>query len=639
MSTSEKRPIEEQEEVGKASKKVKFSFRFPGRHTNGAANVFQKDIGHRDNSLSLETLFSHTSNSVSFIRPMQLGKTTLISLAEELFSVNSKSNVESDLKYSPGPGDRNNWYVLRLDFGNVCNYSSLNFEDDEGWARSCKISDEKVETHIKQKMIVLLWENPQLRQAFNTVSSGTPIKDQAVDTLLGSLTNAVRLADGRLLFLVDEYDLPIREGLLHLIPHHSVPNLYENVKQKMKATFGSYFAFFRAVRASLENLPYAKIILTGITPIGIKEMTGLMVESLTFKEDMADAVGLGTDDVNKMLDDVHRHVPFGNGERQKAYEIIKERFNNLYFLGGSALYHTALVNQVMNMMLHDPNERKEFLRYGRLPDAISRAQEQVPLSVYRVLENARNLRPVVNKLVSKQELTGHTLNTSLTLEDLLQEEIDIGDYLTLLFHVGVVSATKSHNETGICTTFRITSEAYLENLLQPLLKTLRVSLEALVALTSTDDLYAKGEDILVDFVTSISENSLAKLMRWASSDPSNHILELQFQSGIVSEAHDILKDVAQTTQEDILPQTGKRTDVTFSSASSVVILELKQVASATPPAKAFITKAHEQLAGYVQTRREMEVVGKKRPVAGFVVIMYNDGDKYVVEKLRNDNSS
>ena len=123
-------------------------------------------------------------------------------------------------------------------------------------------------------------------------------------------------------------------------------------------------------------------------------------------------------------------------------------------------------------------------------------------------------------------------------------------------------------------------------------------------------------------------------MAWASSDSQNHILELQLQSHIITEAHDILAGVAQTTQEDRLPGTGKRTDVTFSSPKSVVILELKQVPE-DAPTEAFIAKAHEQLARYVEIRLQMETeTGQHRPVAGFVVIMYNDGASYVVQKLR-----
>lgn len=424
-----------------------------------------------------------------------------------------------------------------------------------------------------------------------------------------------------MLILVDEYDQPVREGLLHLIPDHG-RILYETVVTKIKSLFVSYFAFFRAVKVALEHIDSAKIMLTGIIPIGIKEMSDLALVSLTFEESMADAVGLTETDVRGMLENIHTHAPFEEGELELAFQKIKYHFKNLRFPGGSSLYHTALVNALMNRLLKIPSDRAAFLHGVPLPGSFGR--EPIPSSVFNVLQNARNLRQVANELAERREVKGYELNEDLSLEHLLQEHIDIGDYLTLLVHLlGVVSASSKRNPT-----FTITSDFYRKNLLDPLLRTLRASLDTLTSLTTTEDLYAAGEDILVDFVTSISKNNMARLMSWASSDTQNHILELQFQSHVITEAHDILQGRAQTTQEDILPLTGKRTDVTFSSTTSVVILELKQVQKA--PSPAFITNAHGQLSAYVQTRRAMEAVAKQRPVAGFVVIMCNNGADHVV---------
>jgi hypothetical protein len=270
------------------------------------------------------------------------------------------------------------------------------------------------------------------------------------------------------------------------------------------------------------------------------------------------------------------------------------------------------------------------LQDDNLPKRLGR--EPVPSSVYDVLQNARNLRHVVNMLAEGCEVVDYKLNENLSLEHLLREDIDVSDYLTLLVHVGVASA----KGTTTNPTFTITSDFYRENLLEPLVKTLQASLEMLTSLKTTEELYAQGEEILADFVTSISKNCMARFMYWASSDANNNILELQFQSHVVTEAHDILKGNVQTTQENSLPVTGKRTDVTFSSETCVVILELKQVQDT--PTATFLRKAHEQLSGYIKTRRAMEEVANRRPVAGFVVVMCNDGASYVVEKLSNENS-
>ena len=45
-----------------------------------------------------------------------------------------------------------------------------------------------------------------------------------------------------------------------------------------------------------------------------------------------------------------------------------------------------------------------------------------------------------------------------------------------------------------------------------LLRTLQASVDHLLELESTKDLYNQGEDILVDFVTSISKNNMTRFM-------------------------------------------------------------------------------------------------------------------------------
>ena len=604
---------------------------FPGRHANGAAYVYRKDLCYRDNSLVLETLFNNKHNALCFTRPMQLGKSILFSLANELYSKNQASNVDSDLNYSPSEDDRNKWYVLRLNFGTVVSH---HYPGDD-WEMQCRKLDERTSCVIKMSVVHLLNKrgNEELLQQFRILSEEKKMADLYMPDVITFLTLAIQEVCGRLLILVDEYDQPIREGLLSLIPQHGA-GLYTTVQSKIsKFWYPSYFRFFRAVKAAMDTGNIAlKLWLTGITPIGIKEMCGLNVVHLTFKDSLANAVGLTAGDIERMLDRVDDVVPFQEGEREKTMNFLREQYNNLRFPGGEPLYHTALVNGIMEELMTENSQcRRDFLKSGQLPVGLS--IEPVSSVIFDVLCNARNLRPVVNKLVDGEQVDGYKLNYDLSLEHLLQPTISISDYLTLLVHVGVVSVTTTTTDVRSNVAFRVTTDYYRSNLLKPILITLRASLEKLVSYTSAQDLYRDGEDVLQDFVTSISKNNMARLMAWACSDPDNHILEIQFQTHVVTEAHDVLAGVAQTTQEDILPLTGKRTDVTFSSPTCVVVLDLKQVPNGDPTSD-FIANAHRQLAGYVDVWLQMESAGRKRPVAGFVVIMYNDGASYVVEKLR-----
>jgi hypothetical protein len=180
------------------------------------------------------------------------------------------------------------------------------------------------------------------------------------------------------------------------------------------------------------------------------------------------------------------------------------------------------------------------------------------------LATARTLRPVINRLVEDGQLLDYVLNHNLTLKGLLKEDISVDDYLTLLVHVGVVSV--QNQAGGYC--FKVEGSAYKRDLLLPLLHCLKSSLVSLLELPNKADIYDQGENILKDFVSTISTNSMAKLITWASKSTKRNIMELQFQGHQVLEAHHILDGTAETTQENLPPATGKGTDITLSEARS-----------------------------------------------------------------------
>jgi hypothetical protein len=88
--------------------------KFP-RPQDAAAVVYAEATVHRDNSAILSLFTDY--NSLVFTRPSQLGKTTLFSLAELLFSKNRKG--ATGLAYVPPAHLKNSCYVLRVNFGDV----------------------------------------------------------------------------------------------------------------------------------------------------------------------------------------------------------------------------------------------------------------------------------------------------------------------------------------------------------------------------------------------------------------------------------------------------------------------------------------------------------------------------------------
>eukprot|EP00550_Attheya_septentrionalis_P010088 CAMPEP_0198301718 /NCGR_PEP_ID=MMETSP1449-20131203/52675_1 /TAXON_ID=420275 /ORGANISM="Attheya septentrionalis, Strain CCMP2084" /LENGTH=178 /DNA_ID=CAMNT_0044003859 /DNA_START=484 /DNA_END=1020 /DNA_ORIENTATION=- len=178
---------------------------------------------------------------------------------------------------------------------------------------------------------------------------------------MDSLALAIAALNGHLLILIDEYDQPVRESLLRFLPQHG-GNIYQSVKAQLKSLFPNSFRFFTVVETSLEVVRDSKNWMMGITPIGISEVTGLVVMPLTFDEDLADAVGVRDDDVCSMRSEVHQRAPFNEGEQERALELLKLHFSNICFPESSSLFHTALANGAMNMLLSKPF----CLKYSRL---------------------------------------------------------------------------------------------------------------------------------------------------------------------------------------------------------------------------------------------------------------------------------
>eukprot|EP00978_Attheya_sp_CCMP212_P036218 scaffold162707_cov45-Attheya_sp.AAC.2 len=356
---------------------------FPERHMFGAS-VFSQQIVHRDNSLFLKFIAENVANAVVFTRPMQLGKTTLLSLALELFSKN-KVAPEYRLEYMADEKDRNKWFVLYLDFGSVTSGSSGD------WQSMGHELDEGVRKVIGRAMFILLGRNADLKKTFTDIDA-RPLHQQTTPNLVRNLAAAIQSLKGSLLILVDEYDQPVREALLRFAPSHS-SGLYAQTKAELKTVFQHYFSFFRAIKPILNSIE-SKMWLTGITPISISEMSGLFVKDLTFNPRMNDAVGLREADVTSMLQEVHAHLAFKDEEEMaRVLKAITFHCNTLCFLG-SPLFHTGLVNDTMQI-LSDPFSRQIWLDNLDVPPP-GLKRESVPSSVYNILATARNLRPVIN---------------------------------------------------------------------------------------------------------------------------------------------------------------------------------------------------------------------------------------------------
>jgi hypothetical protein len=105
-----------------------------------ADGVYTDDKVYRDNSRFVETFIE--KNALLFTRPPQLGKTTLLSLADML--LNKTKEAPDGIEYTPPEGVRNAWYVLRIDFGGIDSGAQM------GWESTAEYMDKGANDLIKR---------------------------------------------------------------------------------------------------------------------------------------------------------------------------------------------------------------------------------------------------------------------------------------------------------------------------------------------------------------------------------------------------------------------------------------------------------------------------------------------------------
>lgn len=570
------------------------------------ADIFKddSDLTVRDNTGYLANM----AKTTLFTRPTQMGKTTLLSVAEMVYSKKSTTPLKAAAIDIPET-QRNAAYVVKFDFLRV----SITYNSN--WRDELRANDASLLRYIKYTVLNFVTRNDELKKYFMTPESGALAGEYLTNLAEAVEGYAEASATGTfLVVLVDEFDRPLRDTLLRILD-----NEFQQVEIKNHCP--NYRNFFSSCKAAGQSQQLNRVLVTGVLPILLDLISEFKPTILTFKDDMADAVGLRDEDVDRMLDRVNSTEPFADGEMEKVKEAIRDHANHLKFVVGPALYHTRMVNELMNEVVMDKESRRAWLKNpSELPPAVTR--ESVPSSIYGLLKNNQECRQVAKSLVADREIRG-VLNTRLNLPDVCTVRIKKDDYLTLLVHLGVASVTMRDGGFFFLPTSRYFRSEFF-------IRMVEVTLAPLFGLDSVKEIY-KNKKLLQEFMATLPASGMARLISWASSAPDNRILELQFQGVLLGELHDSLlfdDSAVQTTQEDLISPT-QRTDIQIKGNNTTLILELKQrSASNTPPTPAQINPYH------VQLRRCIETVTKQDPtrlVAGFVVVMYAHGTEFHIE--------
>ena len=257
--------------------------------------------------------------------------------------------------------------------------------------------------YIKWQISDFLDYHQELQHYFKPYETGGTAGDY-----LNFLSNAVikfskiNQTNEFLVVLVDEYDEPLRNTLMFLLEQ------IDQFDEKTVIDFcPHYMSFFKSCKTVGQALPENKVWVTGVLPIALDLISGFKPENLTFDENLLNAVGLRDQDVDKMLRLVHDALPFENHEQmQEVRMAIRDHANYLQFLSGEPLYHTRMVNELMNQLV-DSGRRVGWLRnLSRTPVT----RESAPTAIYKLLQTSQHCRKVAKALASQERDIFGTLN-------------------------------------------------------------------------------------------------------------------------------------------------------------------------------------------------------------------------------------
>lgn len=573
-------------------------------------NVFDltENFVHRDNSACLAELSMH--NQALFLRPTQMGKTNLLQLADMVYDKKNSQSLHVAL-----PHDARSMFVLTLDFLYVDSV-----EDVDQGVRDC----------VKASVQGFLAYNPELKEHYKEPQTGAGAGAYLLAVAEAVSTYGISQDEGQsLLVLVDEYDKPVRDLLLGFIGEGEEAR-WETAKETLK----NYRGFFSACkgisgghfRKIFPGLLAGKVWVAGVLPIALKLISDFNPALLTFSLAFDDAIGLLDGDVDRMLEEVDGFFAFQNAQEKKKVRVaIGKLVNRLYFGSDTPLYHTRVVNSIMNILLVKKSRDQWLQNLSKLPLGVH--FQEIPPTVYDVIEKQTGLRGLARDLSLNKEIFSD-LKQSLDLGDVLRNPMVPADYLTLLVHLGIASVRSRDGQMVFQATSTLFRVPFFERLL-------RNSLQPLFDAETLDDLYKIGATHIEEFMQTLPKSGLASLVRWSKEKRSNNILELQFQGFLIGALVESLwSEDVETTQEDVL-ESG-RTDVRISGQGTLLLLELKQKTTATAPTPKQMEDHQEQLHQYMEELVENEnALTNFRRVAGFVVVMYNKGQSFHVAPYKH----
>ncbi|MGN0098584.1 MAG: AAA family ATPase, partial [Candidatus Methanomethylophilaceae archaeon] len=203
-------------------------------------NIRMDNKYYVDKSLLIKDILSDgVSGSYLFIRPRRFGKSMNLSMLDAFFNIKYKGNDWFDgleiSEYKEYERYKNNYPVIRLDFGDVYAESWDDFLSDVGSAIS--------EAYVDNSDLINDHTSPLFLETYQRITRGD-YDDRILKTSLGLLALELRTQYGnRAVVLIDEYDAPLTRSIGKEVSTRVtgfLSNLYSDILKGKKNVQMSY---------------------------------------------------------------------------------------------------------------------------------------------------------------------------------------------------------------------------------------------------------------------------------------------------------------------------------------------------------------------------------------------------------------
>ena len=376
-----------------------------------------------DKTMYLEKL-EDIGRVLFYLRPGRFGKTLFTSMLYYYYDINSKDEFKSLFKdtyvYNHPTNNKNNYYILKLDFSHIT---------------SSDKSKEELEKEFKNKLV----NGFERFNEYYNVSIEVEFNNSPNGMLLEFLSGFNSLdVEHKLYILIDEYD-------------NFTNAILEGEGDRFKGIVGNegFVKSFYAVIKEYCGLGIVdRVFITGICPITLDSMTtGFNIATdISCDVEFNSMIGLTHDEVKALIQDIDLE------KQDKIFDLMMKNYDGYLFSSESKerVFNATLVMYFLkeyNRFLKEPTQLLDSniaFNYGKVENLLK-------------LQNNKYYQEILDTILKTETITGQ-----LKVKFNLNDDFTRDDIISLLYYFGYLTI-KAKNFGGtldFCIPNQMMKELY-----------------------------------------------------------------------------------------------------------------------------------------------------------------------------------